>query len=66
MALRRARYSSTMRLTETAESGESRAAIVATWMKAVAQELLLIISVSMALISSAGATPIPIRQPHMA
>ncbi len=55
-----------MAVTARSDSGDSSASMVAIWVKAAAQELELIISVSILAASSRGETPYPRRQPHMA
>ena len=57
--------SATIAWTEASERGES-ASMAAIWVKAAAQELLLIISVSNFCASGWGATAKPRRQPHIA
>ena len=62
---RRRLNSATIACTDGSDRGDS-ASIAAIWVKAAAQELLLIIRVSNFCASGSGATAKPSRQPHMA
>ena len=57
MRSRRRPNSPTIRFTARSDSGAPKASIAAIWVKAAAQEELLIINVSIFAASSRGATP---------
>ena len=62
---RRRLNSATIASTARSDWGELSASIAAIWVKAAAQELVLIISVSIFWAISSGATAKPNRHPHM-
>ena len=55
-----------MAATAASDSGDSKASIAASWVKAAAHEEVLIISVSIRRASSTGMAPKPSRHPHIA